>query len=82
MLRPQRFDCGGLGSIAPWGMAKKKKKKPPKMYYQFSPFCPVTSTGDSFFFFLIGGLLPYNVVLDSAVQQCKSAIIIHISPQS
>ena len=31
---------------------------------------------------LIGGKLLYNVVLVSAIQQCKSAIIIHISPPS
>ena len=32
--------------------------------------------------FLIGGELLYNVVLVSAVQQCESAISIHISPPS
>ena len=36
----------------------------------------------SFFFFLIGGKFLYTVVLVSAIQQCKSAIIIHISPPS
>ena len=35
-----------------------------------------------FFFFLIGGWLLYNVVLVSAVQQCESALSIHISPSS
>ena len=33
-------------------------------------------------YFLIGGKLLYNVVLVSAIQQCKLAIIIHISPPS
>ena len=32
------------------------------------------------FYFLIGRKLLYNVVLVSAIQQCKSAIIIHRSP--
>ena len=31
-------------------------------------------------FFLIGGKLLYNVVMVSAARQCKSAIIIHMSP--
>ena len=31
-------------------------------------------------YFLFGGKFIYNVVLISAVQKCKSAIIIHISP--
>ena len=31
-------------------------------------------------YFLIGGKLLYNVVLVSAIQQCKLAIIIHVSP--
>ena len=35
-----------------------------------------------FFSFLIGRKLQYNVVLVSIIQQCKSAIIIHISPSS
>ena len=30
--------------------------------------------------FLIGGKLLYNVVLVSAIQQCESAICMHISP--
>ena len=34
------------------------------------------------FFFLIGGKLLYSVVLVSAIQQCKSAIILHLSPPS
>ena len=33
-------------------------------------------------FFLTGGKFFYNVMLVSAVQSCKSAIIIHISPPS
>ena len=33
-------------------------------------------------YFLTGGKLLYNVVLFSVVQQCESAIIIHISPPS
>ena len=32
--------------------------------------------------FLIGGQLLYNVVLVSTVQQCESALSIHISPPS
>ena len=35
-----------------------------------------------FFSFLIRRKLQYNVVLVSIIQQCKSAIIIHISPSS
>ena len=33
-----------------------------------------------FFFFLIGGLLPYNIVLVSAIQQRESALGIQTSP--
>ena len=35
-----------------------------------------------FIYFLIGEKLLYNVVRISAIQQCKSAIIIHILPPS
>ena len=35
-----------------------------------------------FIYFLIGEKLLYNVVRISAIQQCKSAIIIHILPLS
>ena len=34
------------------------------------------------FFFLIGGKLLYSVMLVSPVQQCKSAIIVCVSPPS
>ena len=33
-------------------------------------------------YFLIGGKLPYSVVLVSAIQQCNSVIIKHLSPPS
>ena len=33
-------------------------------------------------YFVIGGKLLYNVVLVSAIQHCKSVIIIHITPPS
>ena len=44
-----------------------------------SLFCMLDS---SLFYFLIGGKLLYNIVLVSAVQQCKSAIIIRMSSPS
>ena len=42
------------------------------------------SPKNSFFlmYFLIGGKFPYSVVLVSAIQQCKSATIIYLSPPS
>ena len=43
---------------------------------------PDLGIGNFLIYFLTGGKLLYNVVLVSAVQQLKSAIIIHISPSS
>ncbi|CAN0542117.1 unnamed protein product [Rangifer tarandus platyrhynchus] len=69
-------------------------KKPGELYYLTVKFFrPATqwlnlSTQQAFFLtflenlFLIGGQLLYNIVLASAIQQCESAINIHISSPS
>ena len=46
--------------------------------FNLSSLCKVSLLFVFPIYFLIGGKLLYNVVLVSATQQCKSAIIIHI----
>ena len=50
--------------------------------FNLSSLCKVSLLFVFPIYFLIGGKLLYNLVLVSAIQQRKSAIIIHISPPS